>query len=158
MTTLYDHSTTPPTAYLIPAGHSCVVIRGMSVPAGNPPEGVYPDGGSGPVPAGQRATAWARVARDGLSVNVPTLEPIPLAELKAAAIEANRAECRARILAAWPEDKQRSAALGVYPPAECLDCADWIASHVAAENAAADLIDAAQDAAGVAAVEVVWPE
>ena len=81
----------------------------------------------------------------------------PLARVKSAAIAANRAECRSRIVAQWSEDRQRSAALGVYPPAECQACADWITAHVAAENAAADLIDVAADAAAVAAVQVVWP-
>ena len=81
----------------------------------------------------------------------------PLERVKSDAIAANRAECRARIVAVWPEDRQRSAALGVYPPAECQACANWIAAHVEAENAAADLIDVAADAAAVAAVKVMWP-
>ena len=82
---------------------------------------------------------------------------IPLAELQAAAITANRAECTSRIYAVWPPEKQASAALGVYPGESADECSDWIAAHIAAENIAADLIAAATDAAGVAAVEVVWP-
>jgi len=80
-----------------------------------------------------------------------------LALRKAKAIAANRAECSERILARWPETKQLSASLGVYPAAECDACAEWIAANIAAENAAADLIDAAVTVAAVAAVTPAWP-
>jgi len=53
----------------------CVRIPSIgSVPVGNPPTelGVYPDGGSDPVPEGERATGWERIVRDGQCVRVPT--------------------------------------------------------------------------------------
>lgn len=82
----------------------------------------------------------------------------PIEAVRARAIEANRATCRDRILAVWPEAKQRSAALGVYGAAGQAECADWIAANVQAENAAADSIAAADTAAAVAAVIPAWPE
>lgn len=80
-----------------------------------------------------------------------------MAAVKAAAIEANRAECRRRIVERWPEDQQRNAALGILSTEQTDACAAWIKDCRTAENAAADLIDAATDAVGVAAVKVVWP-
>jgi len=86
----------------------------------------------------------------------PPPEPT-LAELKTRAIEANRMECSRRILDRWPDWAQRNCALGVYSAAETEACAAWVFACTAAEDAAAGLIDAAADAAGVAAVTVEWP-
>lgn len=75
MSTLYDHRTTPPAAYI---GDTCVLIPGVgSVPVSNPPPGIYQDGGADPVPAGKVAKAWGRVVREGKSVAVPELEDAP---------------------------------------------------------------------------------
>jgi len=107
-----------------------------------------------------RAELWARgyTATDRAGhVAVPCLAVRLLALAKHDAIEANRAECSRRILAVWSENRQRSCSLGVYPPAQVQACADWIAAHVAAENAAADLIDAAATVAAVKGVQPVWP-
>ena len=92
---------------------------------------------------------------------LPYAAPPPAPETLEAARERrvgeNRAECSSRILAVWSENRQRSAALGVYTPEETAACTEWIRAHIAAENAAADLIEAAQDTAAVEAVKVVWP-
>lgn len=76
---------------------------------------------------------------------------------KAAAIAANRAEARSRILARWPLEQQSSANMGVYPQAVVDEMRSDIAAVIAAENAAADLIDAATTVAEVEAVTVNWP-
>jgi hypothetical protein len=83
-----------------------------------------------------------------------------LATLKAERIEADRVECRARILAVWPLEKQISLGLGsVYNEADRADCAVWVAANVDASNAARDIINAASTdtAAKIAAVSVAWP-
>ncbi len=103
------------------------------------------------------AAALAALGYEWADPPVPVV-PVPtLAQLKSAAIEANRAECRRRIVEVWPEDQQRNAALGILSTELTDACAAWIKACRAAENAAADLIDAATDAAGVAAVKVVRP-
>ena len=81
------------------------------------------------------------------------LPPPTLAELKVRAIEANRHECARRILDRWPDWAQRNCALGVYSTADTEACAAWIHACTSAEDAAADLIDTAADAA----VNVEWP-
>ncbi len=95
-----------------------------------------------------------------------TLTPAELAaaELPAAkhfAIAANRAECSRRIYARYPAGRQSSVALGVYSGAEAEAQAqvmkDWISDMVAAENTAADAIEAATTVAAVEAVTVAWP-
>ena len=97
--------------------------------------------------------------RDGTSRNATTAEI--LAATKAAAISSNRAECQRRIYSRYPAWRQSSVALGVLtgPVAEALaaEMRDWISDMVAAENAAADLIEAAQTVAAVEAVTVAWP-
>lgn len=55
----------------------------------------------------------------------------PIAELQQEAIDTLKAECSRRILAAWPDYKQRSAALGVYGADAAAACKDWISRHVA---------------------------
>ncbi len=80
---------------------------------------------------------------------------------KAAAIAANRAECSSRIYARYPAGRQSSVALGIYSGAEAEAQAqimkDWISDMVAAENTAADAIEAATTVAAVEAVTVAWP-
>jgi hypothetical protein len=66
-------------------------------------------------------------------------------------------ECRARILARWPLEKQISANLGVYGSTELEACQAWVASHIDASNTASDAVDAAQSVANVEAVTVAWP-
>ena len=90
----------------------------------------------------------------------PTPAEIAAAELpaaKAAAIAANRAECSRRIFARYPAGRQLSALAGLYDSANVATMTDWIASCIAAENTAADLIEAATTVAAVEAVTVAWP-
>ncbi|MBK6790851.1 MAG: hypothetical protein IPG77_25355 [Betaproteobacteria bacterium] len=94
----------------------------------------------------------------------PTPAEIAAAELPAAkAIKtaANRAECERRIYARYPAGRQSSVALGIYSGAEAEAQAaimkDWISDMVAAENAAADAIEAATTVQQVEAVAVTWP-
>ncbi len=94
----------------------------------------------------------------------PTPAELAAAELPAAkqfAIAANRAECSNRIYARYPAGRQSSVALGIYSGAEAEAQAqvmkDWISDMVAAENAAADAIEAATTVQAVEAVSVSWP-
>ena len=90
----------------------------------------------------------------------PTAAEIAAAELpatKAFRIAANRAECSRRIFARYPAGRQLSALAGLYDPANVSAMHDWIASCIAAETPAADLIEAAQTVAAVEAVTVAWP-
>lgn len=80
-----------------------------------------------------------------------------LAATKAGAIAANRAECSSRIYARYPAGRQLSASFGLYDSANVATMVDWIAANVAAENTAADAIEAAQTVAAVEAVTVAWP-
>ena len=100
----------------------------------------------------------AHTLADGLSTPQGQWVALPIETVRASAIEANRAECRTRIHAVWPQEKQRSAALGVYGEEGQDDCADWIAACIQAENAAADLIDAAATTDAVFAVVPTWPQ
>ena len=90
----------------------------------------------------------------------PTQQEIADAELPAAksfAVAANRAEARRRILARWPLEQQSSATLGIYPQSVADTMRANIAAVIAAENDAADLIDAATTVAEVEAVVPNWP-
>lgn len=90
----------------------------------------------------------------------PTPAEITAAELpaaKARAISANRAECSRRIFERYPAGRQLSALAGIYDAANVSAMHDWIASCIAAENSAADLIEAATTVAAVEAVTVAWP-
>ena len=90
----------------------------------------------------------------------PTPTELAAAELpaaKAAAIATNRAECSRRIYARYPAGRQLSASFGLYDSANVATMVDWIAANVAAENTAADLIEAATTVAAVEAVTVAWP-
>ena len=84
-----------------------------------------------------------------------------LAAAKAAHIVDNRSECQRRIYARYPAWRQSSVALGVLtgPVAEAnaAEMRDWISDMVAAENTAADAIEAATTVAAVEAVTVAWP-
>ncbi len=97
---------------------------------------------------------------DGTTVRSQTAAELLVAS-KTAATAANRAECSSRIYARYPAGRQSSVALGVYsgPEAEAQAAImkDWIADMVAAENAAADAIEAATTVAAVEAVSVSWP-
>ena len=124
-----------------------IIINGETY-TGNKPRAIAHGGTV--YPANCKDPAWVEVPEP-----VPT--PPTLAEVKANAIAANRAECRQRIEAVWPDWAQSNAALGVYSPDLAAACRDWIASNVVAENAAADKIDLAADADAVAAVKVEWP-
>ena len=95
----------------------------------------------------------------GLSEYVaPPKPPLTLAQLKASLIAENRAECNRRILAAWPLEKQINLVDGTYPPERAQECTDWKAAHIEAENAAANLINAAETIQAAQAVTVEWPQ
>jgi hypothetical protein len=158
MQPICDHRQTPPRTYAEPAD-ACVLVGDTSIPPGCEalPDGIYRAGPDDPVPAGYRATAWTRVVRDGLSVNAPTLEPIPLAEVQASRTAAVMAECDARLESRWPIADRLAATLGI-PMDPDPDVAGDVAAHLAARDAAVAAIAAATDAAGVAAVVPDWPE
>ena len=85
-------------------------------------------------------------------------EPIPLPDLKAARAAAITAECESRFAARWPETDRTLSVAGVpLEPASPEVINDAIA-HQEARDAALILVEAATDAAGVAAVTVGWPE
>jgi hypothetical protein len=92
---------------------------------------------------------------DGSSRNATAAEI--LEATKAARIAAINAECRARILAAWPIEKQVSALAGVYGAAQRTAMETLIAAHIDASNTASDLVTAATTAQDVEAVTVAWP-
>ncbi len=103
---------------------------------------------------GQRIAVWRRPEAQ------PTPAELAAAELpaaKAASIAANRAECSNRIYARYPAGRQLSALAGLYDSANVATMVDWIAANVAAENTAADSIEAATTVAAVEAVSVSWP-
>lgn len=90
----------------------------------------------------------------------PTQAEIDAAVLpgrKAVRIAAIRAEARQRIEATYPDWRQRSAALGLYPAEYVSTMQAAIASVIAASNTAEDAVDAAADVAAVEAVTVTWP-
>ena len=90
----------------------------------------------------------------------PTPAELVAAELpaaKAVYIAANRAECSRRIFERYPAGRQLSASFGLYDSANVATMVDWISDMVAAENTAADLIEAATTVAAVEAVTVAWP-
>lgn len=90
----------------------------------------------------------------------PTTQQIAAAMLpasKAARIAQINDECRARILAVWPLEKQISAALGIYGPAELAAMTDWIDAHIAASNTATSAVFDATTQQQMEAVAVTWP-
>ena len=92
---------------------------------------------------------------DGTSRNATAAEI--LAATKAARIEENRAECSRRIFERYPAGRQLSASFGLYDSANVATMVDWISDMVAAENTAADAIEAATTVQAVEAVTVAWP-
>ena len=99
---------------------------------------------------------------DTKQVNVtPIISPLTLAEVDAIRVgiqNANKADCTACILAAYPEPIQRSAALGVYPQATVDLISAYIAACIAEENRVFDLLEVAT-AATLPIIEApVWPE
>jgi len=101
---------------------------------------------------------WARPEPKPVEAEVlAAFNPLPAA--KAAAIAANRAEAAARIGARWPTWRQLNLADGTYPDTEA-QRAQMVADKqavIAAENAAADSIEACMTVEQVAAVVVNWP-
>ena len=90
----------------------------------------------------------------------PTPAELAAAELPAAkhfAIAANRAECSRRIFERYPPGRQLSALAGLYDSANVAAMHEWIAANIAAENTAADAIEAATTVQAVEAVSVSWP-
>ena len=90
----------------------------------------------------------------------PTPAELAAAELpaaKASTIAANRAECSRRIFERYPTGRQLSALAGLYDSANLATMTDWIAACIAAENTAADAIEAATTVQQVEAVTVAWP-
>ena len=125
----------------------------VSVPK---PYRILPDGR---VVDGDLANDPAKMAELGFTEwEAPPTPQLPLAEYKAAAIERNRDECTRRILALWPEAKQRNANAGHYSAAVVVAKDKWITDHVKAENTAANTINEATSHAGVDAVTPAWPE
>ena len=97
---------------------------------------------------------------DWIGPNPPTQAEFDAAVIPAAKhfkIAAIRTEARQRIEATYPEWRQRSAALGVYPPEYVAQMQEGIAAVIAASNAGEDAVDAAVDVAAVEAVTVTWP-
>ena len=107
-------------------------------------DGVYEDGGQ----------YFVNIAAGGIR---PVTDAEILAATKTYRIASIRAEARTRIEATYPEWRQRSAALGVYPPEYVAQMQEGIAAVIAASNAGEDAVDAAVDVAAVEAVTVTWP-
>jgi hypothetical protein len=80
-------------------------------------------------PVTHRIASWAYQLNGIVAEEVLTLVAIPLEEVKVSLIERHRGECVIHILAEWPDEKQRTAALGVYGAAGQAECADWIAAN-----------------------------
>ncbi len=110
-----------------------------------------------------RATA---IGQDDVSVQWLSMQPQPSeADINGAALGVyktkhiynNRAECSRRIYARYPAGRQLSALAGLYDSANVATMTDWISDMVAAENTAADAIEAATTVQEVEAVSVSWP-
>ena len=90
----------------------------------------------------------------------PTPAELAAAELPASrqfAVAANRSECSRRIYERYPAGRQLSALAGLYDLANVAAMHEWIALNIAAENTAADAIEAATTVQAVEAVSVSWP-
>ena len=85
------------------------------------------------------------------------IDAAALPAAKALATAANRAECSRRIFERYPPGRQLSALAGLYDSANVAAMHEWIASCIAAENTAADAIEAATTVQAVEAVTVAWP-
>lgn len=89
-------------------------------------------------------------------VNEPPPPPT-LAEVKAARIAAIAAESAARFESRWPADERVASLGGVLLTPAAPDAVSDAEAHIVARNAAVAAVNAATDAAGVAAVTVGWP-
>ncbi len=87
----------------------------------------------------------------------PRTESETLERSKEKSISENRAECSRRIFDRYPAGRQLSALAGLYDSANVAAMTDWIAATIAAENTAADAIEAATTVQQVEAVSVSWP-
>lgn len=90
----------------------------------------------------------------------PTLAEIEAQELSAVRhykVADIRTEARTRIETKYPEWRQRSAALGVYPIEYVAQMQADIAAVIAASNTAEDAVAAATTVAEVEAVTATWP-
>lgn len=89
------------------------------------------------------------------------LRPCTAQEVLTATRQARKVEIRQQaadvIDAKYPDWRQRSAALGVYPQAYVQQMQSGIASVIAASNGGEDAVDAAPDIPSVEAVTVTWP-
>ena len=99
---------------------------------------------------------WGRPEQKPLEADVLAAYN-PLIDAKAARIAAGRAECSRRIFERYPAGRQLSALAGLYDPANVATMTDWIAACIAAENAAADAIEAAATVQAGEAVTVAGP-
>lgn len=113
--------------------------------------------------------SWANVYPDRYTFNAAGLVERPewadeeaervFAQLKTDRQAANKANCRAHILARYSEDTQRNAALMIYGEEFVATCADFIARCIAVEDAAFDAVTACTTAEEIAALPaVVFPE
>jgi len=121
---------------------------------------LYPDMTFGPLGMCEISGATGEIIAWRSGSAQPTPSELSAAELpaaKAVAIAANRAECSRRIFERYPPGRQLSALAGLYDSANAAAMHEWIARNIAAENAAADAIEAATTVAAVEAVTVAWP-
>jgi len=163
--TIRDHNVTPPAQYTSKPGKDHIYIEAQKrgFPLSALPDGWYEAGPDDPVPEGQRPTGVytyeLRTVDDVTrSHRVPVCEEMPLEEVKANRRAAIVAECESRFDARWPATDRVLSTGGVpLDPAspEALKDAE---EHQDARDAALILVDAATDAAGVAAVKVGWPD
>lgn len=86
-----------------------------------------------------------------------------LATLKSERIAQINAECRERILARWPLEKQNTAILGKignvpgYGDEGYAEMEAWVDAHIAASNVATSAVFDAPNQAAMEAVTVTWP-
>ena len=113
-----------------------------------------------PLPAG---AIRAQLQPDGTVVvympgdELPVVPGPSLADIKVGRINEINAECRSRILSAWPLEKQVSATLGIYGQSELDAMTAFIDAHIDASNTACDDVDSALNQSAVEAVTVAWP-
>jgi hypothetical protein len=153
--TVYDHNDSPPTAHRLPCLVRGVGIAETTDPANYPP-GVYPEGPPTTCPAGWRVTGSARIVSEGRSVLLLACEAIPLADLRAAALATVRSAAAGVIAANVPApwDSLRDLATP-----EFAAWVDTFRAAVAAELARLETaVEAAADAAALAAIVADWPE
>ncbi len=99
---------------------------------------------------------WGRAEpKPDESALLASYNPLPI--VKARKAERIRSEARTRIESKYPEWRQRSAALGVYPSEYVAQMQADIAAVIAASNTAEDAVAAATTVAEVEAVTATWP-